>query len=458
MFVPEFDIQQAIPAPYNPRRIDDDARGQLSASLTDLGMVKPVIVADNNIIVAGHQRTNTAKMLGWKTIPAFIISGINTTDEIRFNQLHNGTDLDGDSGTIIRVPPANGRHGFHDIPHDEMEVIDWGAGVIIRKEVCRLIIRYGDWGGAVAGPDGMIVSGNMYAAACKQISHPCRVFYIPAEKVALAEKYFSMQFGEFSYDHIPRNTWMQSLAQPNRLAEGASRSNESKLYREHVLKQIKPGDRVLDFGCGFCRYVPYMRERGIKAYGVEFFLREGDEINTTIVRRNIRSALNAFREDGPFDVVVCEAVINSVDTVQAESDVLTTVNAFCKPGGTVFASGRLVDNIQYMMSRDTLEEKRSTRYIEFLDENGLSATYRHGMWTFQKFHSKEEIRRLMTTFVGSNPKTAYKNTLAWFTRVEKDVTLPREQVEAALRREFNLPWPNGMSVGMADEAVEAILG
>ena len=50
------DIDTIKPAPYNPRRIEEQQIEQLKSSFNDIGFILPVLVnRKNNVIIAGHQ-------------------------------------------------------------------------------------------------------------------------------------------------------------------------------------------------------------------------------------------------------------------------------------------------------------------------------------------------------------------------------------------------------------------
>jgi len=105
-FYPDYLVAHLRPAPYNPRRIAEPAFLALRESIASLGMLKPIIVADTGTIVAGHQRTRALLATGKTTTPAYVISNLNQQDEMKFNQLHNGTDMDtGDEH--VTVPPSD---------------------------------------------------------------------------------------------------------------------------------------------------------------------------------------------------------------------------------------------------------------------------------------------------------------------------------------------------------------
>ena len=64
MFYLDYPIAALKPAPYNPRKIDEQAFLALQHSIKTLGMVKPIIAGEDGTIVAGHQRSRAAVAVG----------------------------------------------------------------------------------------------------------------------------------------------------------------------------------------------------------------------------------------------------------------------------------------------------------------------------------------------------------------------------------------------------------
>lgn len=49
------DINLLNPAEYNPRLLSEDAQGKLKESITELGIIKPIIIRRSDYrIMAGH--------------------------------------------------------------------------------------------------------------------------------------------------------------------------------------------------------------------------------------------------------------------------------------------------------------------------------------------------------------------------------------------------------------------
>lgn len=447
-FHPNYPVAKLKGAEYNPRKITPEAFEELRKSVRTIGTVKPIIVG-GDVVVAGHQRSKALRAEGIEFAPVIILDHVNQQDEIRFNQLHNATDIDGGGCT---VPP--GPTGVFELVQPGDIHGDLRSPLAnIRTQMVSLLLRYGQWGACVADADGNVFHADQYALACKLTDTPCLVFRVGDAK--LARELLSGQYGDFSYDHIPRTTYAQSLAQPSRFSpKVGSVQNRSNLYDKHLVPNIQKTDRVLDFGCGRGDYVTLLKGRGYDIRGIEFFPRSGPTILTGRSHKLVSDGLADLADGGLFDAVICDKVINSIDTMQAHADVFETVAALCKPGGLVCFSGRLADFIRKRLKQDKSGETQTRRYVEFLDPDNISATYRAGVWTYQKFHERPEVGSLSREYFGEPDKIEIKDA-HWWTRTCKTVVRPQELIEAALRREFNLPLPNGASVGMGEEAVEA---
>lgn len=465
MFDQAFPVARVRAAEYNPRAITPDAIEALKASIRDLGFAKPIIVKPDGLTIAGHQRSRAARELGLEHVPAWVIPDVGVTDEVRFNQLHNGTDLELEEP--VRVPPADDFSiggFFEDVPGESVEGDLRSSGAAVRSEICRLVLRYGPWGCAVATESGEVVSAGQYALACKMLGKPCRVYRIPDDKADQARAAFARRYGEFSYDHLPRTTYLQSYAQPYRL-RGGDRGT-SQLYEDHVLPALKKTERALDFGCGQGDYVKHLKSQGYQITGVEFFRRMPPRsvatkeawsigaIDAHAVNGMIDELVTELREHGRFDVVILDAVITSTDTRQAENDVLTCLNAFCKPGSRVYISGRRRESVdQWLRSTKRADKTESKRYIEFVDKDGWTGLYRFGAWFFQRFHTQEQAREIALEYFGDESPTLKQSGGMWQMALIKERAA--QNTEDAIAREFDLPWPSGRRVGRARDAVEA---
>ncbi|STL19003.1 Uncharacterised protein [Escherichia coli] len=66
-------------------------------------------------------------------------------DEVRFNQLHNGTDFDsGDER--CRVSGLEDKHGFVQVSASQISGNMRAKMAYVRKNIAELVIKYGPWG------------------------------------------------------------------------------------------------------------------------------------------------------------------------------------------------------------------------------------------------------------------------------------------------------------------------
>ncbi|NTU86294.1 MAG: class I SAM-dependent methyltransferase, partial [Chloroflexales bacterium] len=347
--------------------------------------------------------------------------------------------------------------GYFDVDPDSVEANMRSTGAPIRAEISKLIMGYGPWGGIVATQSGTCLSGAQYAIACKTLGYPIRTFYVRDEDAPIIRGLFQRQYGQFFYEHLERETYIQTFAQPFRCRTDSAGNPEgvtSPTWEKRVLPEYQAGEHILDFGCGQADYVKQLKKQGLPIWGMEFFYRMGSAIDTKGVHRMADELFAHLREHGLFDVVVCDYVLNSIDSQRAEDAVLACLNAFCKPGGRIYASGRRRDFMEQSIYSTT--HRGSMRGFAFLDSAGLSGVLHHGRWFYQKFHTKAQALEAGRTLLGPSVTYQPHSATQFNLRVEtKDMELPIATVEDALRFEFDLPWPSGKSVGRAEEAVAA---
>lgn len=73
--------------PYenNPRN-NDEAVAKVAASITDYGFRVPIIIDNDNVIVAGHTRYKAALKIGCESVPCIVINDL-TPEQIRAYRL-----------------------------------------------------------------------------------------------------------------------------------------------------------------------------------------------------------------------------------------------------------------------------------------------------------------------------------------------------------------------------------
>src|SRR5271154_2181943 len=62
------------PDPRNPRVHSDKQVRQIAQSIESFGFNVPLLIDDEQVVIAGHGRLQAARKLGWETVPAIRLS------------------------------------------------------------------------------------------------------------------------------------------------------------------------------------------------------------------------------------------------------------------------------------------------------------------------------------------------------------------------------------------------
>lgn len=128
-------IDDIKPAPYNPRKISLEQIEQLKQSISKIGLVVPILVnRKNNVILAGHQRTKTSRLLGVEKVPVIYVDDMAIGDEIKFNQIHNITDESIKAKMLLKKEYEKERY----IEIDNKDISDGDTMATCVKEICKL--------------------------------------------------------------------------------------------------------------------------------------------------------------------------------------------------------------------------------------------------------------------------------------------------------------------------------
>lgn len=72
--VEHWSVQRLIPYANNARTHDEAQVSQIAGSIAEFGFVNPILVGDDNVIIAGHGRLMAAQKLGLETVPVIVLS------------------------------------------------------------------------------------------------------------------------------------------------------------------------------------------------------------------------------------------------------------------------------------------------------------------------------------------------------------------------------------------------
>lgn len=396
----EVELSKIRPASYNPRILTDDAFELLKGSIQALGIIKPILVnASNNVIIAGHQRTKTMLALGITTAPCYMLKGLTEEDEIRFNQIHNQCEYEiNERAPQVKITgPLT--IGHNRVKNDRIVIVTPGSLNTYGNIIGKMIAKFGEFCAPVADEGGNIIISSGYARAAKLLGQDLDVFVIPNEKRRIAISYFSKDYGQFCYDSLEKKTYHQTFAQMFRLREG-KKENKSTLYTQRVIPYLHSCQdagkylRIIDFGAGQYDFAKMLEKQGYNITYVDPYHRMANSskmLDSNNSRDKFLKICSDLQTKGQYDVVICDSVLNSVDSVEAENSVIDTVFGLCKPGGMIFISGRLYES---SMINDKIKGASSGYHdsqVKYFDKNGFTGIYRNGNWFYQRLHRKSEL-------------------------------------------------------------------
>jgi hypothetical protein len=67
-------VEQLVPYVRNARTHDEDQIAQIAASIAEFGFTNPILIGEDDVIVAGHGRLMAAKRLGLDEVPVIVLA------------------------------------------------------------------------------------------------------------------------------------------------------------------------------------------------------------------------------------------------------------------------------------------------------------------------------------------------------------------------------------------------
>jgi ParB-like chromosome segregation protein Spo0J len=67
--IEQVNVEKLIPYAKNSRKHSDAQIGQIAASIKEFGFINPILIGDDNTLIAGHGRLLAAQKLELKTVP-----------------------------------------------------------------------------------------------------------------------------------------------------------------------------------------------------------------------------------------------------------------------------------------------------------------------------------------------------------------------------------------------------
>ena len=452
-FIDNYPVNELKAADYNPRKINKSSLQKLKESITKFGIVKPIIInGENGILTAGHQRTKALKDLNIKFVPVIKLEGIEKSDEIMFNLFHNSIETN--FSNVILNNIENLPFGYSFVESKNI-CFDKNLNPVVVKEIGKLIIKYGIWGSVVCDENGNVIINSEYAIACKLLNKPLLVYKMSDKLIKDFINYINVDYGKYYFDTLAVKDYNQTFCQMNRLA--GEKGFKSSTYEKYVMSEINKNVRILDFGAGKCAYPLRLKKEGYNIFMYEPFIRKlgSNLIDIEQVINFIDEIKKDIDRDGLYDIVILDSVLNSITSMKMLHNVLLSCNALMKNDATLILGTRSKGKIV-----STLSGKHSTdlkRDIEFLDNNNFSVTFRNGVWTKQRFSTKEDLHKELNKYFEEVTILGNEKKSNIYAICKKPIRYPIKDYKKVLNIEFNMEYPNGFKHNKHKKLVKTIL-
>lgn len=452
-FMFNFPIEQLIPAEYNPRKINKKQFKKLKESILKFGVVKPLIInGDNGILTAGHQRVKAIKELCLNSVPVIRLDEIAKSDEIMFNLFHNSIETNLSKANIVDVQSLPQGYNFID---PAKIIFEKNLNPAIVKEIGKLLIKYGEWGSVVCDETGNILCNSDYAVACKILNKQLLIYKMSNSKIPEFLRYITLDYGKYYFDALKIKDYNQTYCQMNRL--NGTKNLKSTTYTKYVIPILNKSHRILDFGSGKCAYANMLRNNGYKILMYEPFIRKEGE-NSFDITKIIECIDNInvdILKNGLFDIVVLDSVLNSITSKKMQHNVLLTCNSLLKEDGLLILGTRCLGKTTLVLNQKV--STNSKRELEFLDDNNFSVTFRNGVWTKQRFNTKENLKKELLPYFRDVEVLGSETRSNIYAICKKPIRWSSSDYKKALNTEFNMTYPNGFKHNKHKNLVKTIL-
>lgn len=454
----------------NARKITEESLKDLELSINTLGIIRPLIVNDKYELMSGNQRTATLKKMGAEKVPIVIVNGVSKSDYIGFTLLVNSIEHNRSIVTINNVDKLE-YNKFIEVGTSNIQTVEF-KNPVVRRDIANSIIKHGQWGNVIVNEEGLCIFNSDYASTTESIGYPITVYKVNKEQEEFINDYFYREYGTYSYDHLNFPSYPQTYVQPSRVMGegGMGNSMRSLLYDEIARATLEEGKdlRYVDFGSGKKAVPNYWKSIGYNIRTYEPFYKvvakekgETTYFDINVVVGEIKSIEEDIRDNGLYDVVMCEAVLNSTMSKALELYVIATCNSLLSDDGMLYISSRSLKRLLQVAGNNDKSKvaiDNSKRTFE-LDENGMYLSYRKGHYTAQKYHDEQALRETLLQFFEEVEQKKAKDTSATgiFYMCQKPKRLDEKFLREVLNEEFNFEYPNEYKHNQQEGLVEEII-
>lgn len=486
-------LGEVNPSSYNPRTADPKRLELIELSLRKVGFLLPIVADASGEILSGHQRHLVASRMGLERVPVLFTKAMPLNERKSLNIAFNrGTNDMAAVDTPASMTEALARAKVDELAAwlpdregqgmlrcleaqpvrvAELTKVNRGRWVTYAKNTARTLSQHGIVMPVVCTRDLAVVNGiGRVEYAAEQGWESLQVVWVTeAERdfVYAMLNYLTMDFNihERYEDLLRFNSFRRAMGTRSYLGRAFTfpllGSKSSKTFditkeadRETWTKRF--GTTVLDFGAGTLCETKLLRSVGVDAVPFEPYRLTGREIDKGLSVDTTRRFLLRVRNGTQFDSIFLSAIMNSVPFYEDRRHILRILAALCGPRTRVYAVSAGVRQTGYRLTtgKEYLNHADASRLQFRLDyEPRVTIADFSDNPKVQKYHTTEEWYELWKNQFEKVKVTTSANNVEC--QCAGPIMPTDDELEAAIRFEFELPYPDGTAMGLSAEALEA---
>ena len=484
---------------YNPRRNDEKRLALTELSLRKLGFLLPIYVDEDGEILSGHQRHLVAARIGFPEIPVEYVSGKELGERKAVNVLFNRAtndlqkqdtcaiikrrlyemDIEAMIGTLPDIEPGSREsypcvYGLRRMDTVKLAKLNHRSFDTHIKQLAKsLERRVGSTMPIVIGQAENVINGigrlQVAAEAGRKI--------VPCVTVSREQEDFaSSMLNLLSMDFDMESTYADDLRYNSFMRERTTRETDAEgnaALGDGFFKGVFPNNRgrdfcklegtaletwrryygasVVDFGAGKLNNTRTLRKAGIHVSAFEpYFVTVGDKIHKEKSLEIANQFLDEVEAGTQYSAVFISSVFNSVPFMADRKQIAVIAAALCAPDGMVVCWCQSDKAPQFINTKKKFlaAEKVLTFDLDYEPNTILGDISHHPK--VQKGHTEAEMREIFAPCFGRVKRLEFITKFWYMEAAEPKVDTAA--LAAALDFEFELPYPDGSSMGLSTRA------
>lgn len=465
-----------------------------------LGFVLPMYADKNGEILSGHQRHLVALRIGAKKVPVSTVPSyslnVRKAINIGFNRGTNDmrpedtpadltralalTDVNEAARNLQDIDPQDEDKFFPCVHAESVSVKELtkknkGRWIFYARNAARMLHLKKISMPVVCTRDNVVLNGiGRLHLAAEIKAETVEVVYVTDEQAKLAKAMLNLLSMDFDIhnryaDLLRFNSFRRAIGKRDRLGRAFvfdildPKNITSKQFPIGDKKnaddwKLHYGSTVCDWGAGLLQDTAKLKNAGIDCIPFEpFYLKPGTStIDPAGARQLARKFLKRIAEGVEFKTIFMSAVLNSVPFIADRLHIINLLAELANPGAQLHTCAANTKQIgAQVIAGSQYSNQNDQRRLNFPlgYEPRISLADFVGTPKVQKYHTEKEFQELLHNGfekVRTSQSANNVNAVCWRPKVVSE-----NHLIDAIEFEFNLPYPNGERMNLADEAKEA---